>query len=175
MTTAIALALALALAGPGPAASPAQATGAQGQATAKGDTPVSGAAAPSNNALRDSAVDAQTRVLAAGLRCPVCQGQSIQDSEAPLAGEMRELIREKLRQGDSPAEVRAYFVSKYGEWILLQPEAHGFTLAVYLLPVLGLLAGAVVVFLAARRWTRPVAAGAAEAEEPTVSVTEDRS
>ena len=169
MTTTIALALALALAGPAPAAAPAQATAAQGQPTAK-DAP-----SPSSDAFRDSAVDAQTRVLAAGLRCPVCQGQSIQDSEAPLAGEMRELIREKLRQGESPAEVRAYFVSKYGEWILLQPEAHGFTLAVYLLPVLGLLAGAVVVFLAARRWTRPVAAGAAEAEEPTVSVSEDRS
>jgi cytochrome c-type biogenesis protein CcmH len=142
---------------------------------APGDAPAATPAPALGVSPRDSALDAQTRALASELRCPVCQGQSLQDSGSELAREMRTLITEQLRSGESPAEVRAYFVSKYGEWILLQPEAHGFTLAVYLLPVLGLLTGAVVVFLAARRWTRPVDAGAAEAEEPTVSVSEDRS
>lgn len=131
---AFALALALVLA-------PA---GAQDQAPA-------GAA---NAVAQDSAVNAQARALSSALRCPVCQGQSLQDSEAPLAGQMRELIRDKLRQGESPQQVRDYFVSKYGEWILLQPEAHGLNLAVYVLPVLGLLLGGGALVLAARRWTR---------------------
>ncbi len=115
----------------------------------------------------DSTVNAQARTLSSSLRCPVCQGQSIQDSEAPLAGEMRELIREKLRQGESPQQVRDYFVSKYGEWILLQPEAHGLNLAVYVLPILGLLLGGGALVLAARRWTRGAAGGSTEAEQPT--------
>lgn len=123
--------------------------------------------------VQDSAIDAQARGIAAGLRCPVCRGQSIQDSEAPLAGEMRALIRERLRNGESPQEIRQYFLSKYGEWILLQPEAHGINLAVYILPILGLLLGGTALFLAARRWTqtpRPT-----EAEEPTWSSSSDGS
>jgi cytochrome c-type biogenesis protein CcmH len=86
---------------------------------------------------------------------------------------MRELIREKLRNGESPQEIRQYFLSKYGEWILLQPEAHGINLAVYVLPILGLLLGGAALFLAARRWTRsPMSV---EAEEPSVPSGSDRS
>ncbi len=159
MITAVAFSILLALA---PAQTPGQAA----------STPVPGAAA-STSLLQDSAVDAQARSIASGLRCPVCRGQSIQDSEAPLAGEMRELIREKLRQGESPQEIKGYFLSKYGEWILLQPEAHGINLAVYVLPVLGLLLGGAALFLAARRWTQsPVGF---EAEEPTQPSGSDRS
>ena len=120
----------------------------------------------------DSALDARTRDVASGLRCPVCQGQSLQDSDAPLAGEMRDLIREKLRAGESPAVVRSYFVSKYGQWILLRPEPQGFVLTVYVLPILGVLAGAVFIFLAARRWLR---AAPVEADGPTPSATSERS
>lgn len=104
--------------------------------------------------VADSALDAQTRVIASQLRCPVCQGQSLQDSGSELAREMRGLISDQLRSGKSPDEVKAYFVSKYGEWILLQPEAHGLNLAVYVLPILGLLLGGGALVLAARRWTR---------------------
>ncbi len=120
----------------------------------------------------DSALDAHTRDVAASLRCPVCQGQSLQDSDAPLAGEMRDLIREKLRAGESPAGVRAYFVSKYGQWILLRPDPQGFVLTVYVVPILGVLAGALFIFLAARRWLR---AAPVEAAGPAASSTSDRS
>jgi len=140
---AFALTLALALA-PAPAA-PAETAGRQ---------PPGQPQAPRASALTDSAVNAQARAISSSLRCPVCQGQSIQDSEAPLAGDMRELIREKLRAGESPEQIRDYFVSKYGEWILLKPEAHGVNLAVYGLPMLGFLGGAIAIVLAARRWTR---------------------
>jgi cytochrome c-type biogenesis protein CcmH len=73
---------------------------------------------------QDSALEAATTMLASELRCPVCQGNSIQDSPSELAQQMRDLIRDQLRAGKTPDEVRAYFVDKYGEWILLSPQGH---------------------------------------------------
>jgi len=89
------------------------------------------------------------------LRCPVCQGESIQESPAELAKEMRQVVREQLAAGRSSDEVKAYFVSKYGEWILLEPKAHGVNLTVYVVPMVLLLGGAVGILLAVRKWTRP--------------------
>lgn len=106
-----------------------------------------------------AALEALTSQVAAELRCPVCQGLSIQDSPTELALEMRAVIRDQLAEGRSPEEVKEYFVSKYGEWILLQPKPEGFNLAVYALPIGGLLIGAVVVGLSVRRWTRQGSAG----------------
>ncbi len=127
---------------------------------------------PMATSPQDSALDAQTRALASELRCPVCQGLSLQDSPSELAQQMRGLIRDQLRAGRTPDQVRAYFISKYGEWILMKPEAHGFNLAVYVLPVLGLLVGAVVIVLAARRWQRRPPA---EAEQPREDASLGRS
>ena len=101
----------------------------------------------------DAELDSVARSVASQLRCPVCQGESILDSPASLAQEMRTLVRSQLAQGKSPDEVKAYFVSKYGEWILLAPPASGFTLLVYALPLAALLIGAGIVFFAVRRWT----------------------
>ena len=99
----------------------------------------------------DSALEAQTTVLASELRCPVCQGNSIQDSPSELAQEMRSLIRDQLRAGKTPDEVRAYFVDKYGEWILLAPKAQGLNLIVYLVPFAAVLVGGLVVWRTVRR------------------------
>jgi cytochrome c-type biogenesis protein CcmH len=101
----------------------------------------------------DAQLDSLTRSVASQLRCPVCQGESILDSPASLAQEMRTLVRTQLAAGKTPDEVKAYFVSKYGEWILLAPPASGFTLLVYALPIGALLLGAGIVFFAVRRWT----------------------
>ncbi len=110
-------------------------------------------------------IDQQVQELSAQLRCPVCQGTSLKDSPSELAQQMRAVIRSQLEEGKTPAQVRQYFVSKYGEWILLQPEAKGFNLVVYLLPVLGLLGGALIIFGAVRRWTAaPEEDSLAEAE-----------
>ena len=101
----------------------------------------------------DSLLDARTRAVASELRCPVCQGESIQDSPAALAQEMRAIVREQLAAGRTPDEVKSYFVGKYGEWILLRPKAHGWNVIVYALPVGALLLGAMVIARATRRWT----------------------
>jgi cytochrome c-type biogenesis protein CcmH len=77
---------------------------------------------------RDSALEARTSSVAAQLRCPVCQGLSIQDSPSDLAQSMRAVVRDQLAAGKTPDEVKAYYVSKYGEWILLAPKPSGFNL-----------------------------------------------
>jgi cytochrome c-type biogenesis protein CcmH/NrfF len=101
----------------------------------------------------DATLEERTRSVAAQLRCPVCQGLSLADSPSELALEMKDVVREQLAAGRTPDQVKAYFVAKYGEWILLEPPAHGINVVAYLLPGLALAAGLVVVWLALRRWT----------------------
>jgi len=110
----------------------------------------------------DSALDAHTAAVAEQLRCPVCQGESIQDSPSELALEMRNLVKSQLAAGKTPAEVKAYFVSKYGEWILLDPRPHGFNLVLYAAPYLLLAAGLGVIVMAVKKWT----GGTGETTEP---------
>lgn len=105
--------------------------------------------------LADSALEARASRLASELRCPVCQGLSIQDSPSPLAQEMKGLIRSQVVEGRSDDEIRQYFISKYGEWILLEPRAVGLNLLVYVMPALALVAGAGLIAVAVRRWTVP--------------------
>ncbi|MBL8960815.1 MAG: cytochrome c-type biogenesis protein CcmH [Gemmatimonadetes bacterium] len=93
----------------------------------------------------DSALERRTREVASELRCPVCQGLSIADSPSDLALEMKGLVREQLAAGKSPEEIRAYFIGKYGEWVLLEPKAEGLNLLVYLLPVALVIGGGLFV------------------------------
>ncbi len=116
--------------------------------------------------LADSALEARATALADQLRCPVCQGLSIHDSPSPLAQDMKDLIRTQVAAGATDDEVRQYFVSKYGEWVLLEPTARGFNLVVYLLPALALLGGAGLIVVAVRRWTAPAEETAELAESP---------
>lgn len=111
----------------------------------------------------DPVLDAATAAVAAQLRCPVCQGVAIQDSPSELAQQMRMVVKEQLASGKSPDEVKEYFVSKYGEWILLEPKAAGFNILIYALPVLLVLGGAVFLVVIVRKWTAaaPAAAGGA--------------
>lgn len=91
--------------------------------------------------------------MAATLRCPVCQGESIQDSPSALAQDMRAVVRDQLRAGKTPGEVKAYFVSKYGEWVLLEPTKTGLNILLYVLPVVLVVGGLVLVGVLVRRWT----------------------
>jgi cytochrome c-type biogenesis protein CcmH len=99
--------------------------------------------------------------IASELRCVVCQSQSVADSPSDTARQMRDIIRERLAAGDTPEQVRAYFVTKYGEWILLSPTRRGFNLLVWVVPFAGLAAGLVLVAVLVRRWSRRSAAAPA--------------
>lgn len=110
------------------------------------------------------------RRIAAQLRCVVCQNLSVGDSPSETANQMRAIIRERLAQGETPEQVRAYFVDKYGQWILLEPPRRGFNLLVWLAPFVVFLGGLVVVTLVMLRWRR--AARKARTVEPVPVVDE---
>ncbi len=84
----------------------------------------------------------QADAVAATLRCPTCQGLSVRDSNSPVAAGARDIIREQVRQGRSADETRAYFVGRYGDFVLLSPPRRGIALAVWVLPLAALAAGA---------------------------------
>jgi cytochrome c-type biogenesis protein CcmH len=96
--------------------------------------------------LADADLEARARSISAGLRCLVCQNQSIDDSEATVAKDLRILIREQLQQKKSDAEVVDFVVARYGEYVLLQPRFKTGTIVLWLTPFLLLLAGLVVAF-----------------------------
>src|SRR3990172_7345323 len=75
--------------------------------------------------INEQAIDIRTREIAKTLRCTVCQSESIFESQAPLAKQMREVIRERVALGQSDDEIRAYFLSRYGDYILMQPRIRG--------------------------------------------------
>ncbi|MEN8145095.1 MAG: cytochrome c-type biogenesis protein CcmH [Gemmatimonadota bacterium] len=109
-------------------------------------------------ALDSTAVDAAAAEIASELRCPVCRNQSVLESSADVARDMHRLIQEKLAAGESPEAVKEYFVGKYGEWVLLKPEARGINLLVYLLPLTLIVVALLVLQGRIRSW---VAAGTA--------------
>jgi cytochrome c-type biogenesis protein CcmH len=112
--------------------------------------------------LADPVLEARARDISAGLRCLVCQNQSIDDSNAPLARDLRLLVRERLEAGDSDSEVRDYLVARYGDFILLRPRFAPYTLILWLTPAAVLVVGAIA---AVRRFRRRDAASEALSEE----------
>ncbi len=114
--------------------------------------------------LPDPALEARARDISAELRCLVCQNQSIDDSDAELARDLRVIVRERLTAGDTNEQVFDYVVSRYGEFVLLKPRFSARTLLLWGFPVLVLLAGAAVAFryAASRAKGREAALSAAE-------------
>ena len=96
----------------------------------------------------------EVHAIASQLRCVVCQNLSVADSPSEMARQMRDLIRERLAAGDRPEQVKAYFVQRYGDWVLLAPPARGLNLLLWLAPFGAVAAGLVVVATLARRWRR---------------------
>ena len=101
--------------------------------------------------MSDPAREARARHLSQELRCMVCQNQSIDDSEAPLARDLRLLVRERIASGDSDAQVIDFLVARYGEFVLLKPRLERQTLLLWLVPPLVLFGGGLVLWLQARR------------------------
>lgn len=105
--------------------------------------------------LKDPALEARARHLSSELRCMVCQNESIDDSNAPLAHDLRVLVRQRLVAGDSDRQVLDYLVARYGEFVLLRPRFEWHTLLLWGLPPAALLAGMVGIFFVAMRRRKP--------------------
>jgi cytochrome c-type biogenesis protein CcmH len=116
--------------------------------------------------MADPAKEARARNLSRELRCMVCQNQSIDDSEAPLARDLRLLVRERIAAGDSDAQVVDFLVARYGEFVLLKPRFEPQTLLLWLVPPLVLLGGGAALWVNARRRGKG-------ASETTASLTPD--
>jgi cytochrome c-type biogenesis protein CcmH len=119
-------------------------------------------------AARADALDDQVRAIGKELRCPVCAGETVADSNSAVAVQMRGVIRQKLEAGETPDQIKAYFVARYGAEILLTPQTSGFTLGVWIMPVVALLVGLGIVFAVLRSWSRR---GGAVAMPPTAPET----
>jgi cytochrome c-type biogenesis protein CcmH len=123
--------------------------------------------------LKDPALETRARALSQGLRCMVCQNESIDESHAPLARDLRLLVRERIQKGDSDAEVRDFLVARYGEFILLEPRLSARTWLLWSVPALVLIAGVGGIALALRRRT-PVPAALTDEEKRRLSALLDR-
>ena len=106
--------------------------------------------------LPDPRLEARARSISEGLRCLVCQNQSIDDSDAPLARDLRVLVRDRLKVGDSNAEVEDYVARRYGEFVLLRPVMAPHTMLLWFGPLLVLAAGVLGLVLARRRRPAPI-------------------
>ncbi len=128
-----------------PATSPGSSATPSGvaQAPGTGTTPAAGS---------DVQISDRAYAIASQLRCPVCTAESVADSNAEIAGEMRQMIQQQLDAGKSPKQIIRYFRQRYGDWILLDPPKSGVHLVVWLLPLLALLGGAAALVLMIRRW-----------------------
>ena len=128
--------------------------------------------------LPDPALEARARELSRELRCMVCQNQSIDDSDAPLARDLRVLVRERLKAGDSDTQVLDFLTARYGDFVLLRPRLRWDTAVLWFTPALVLLIGVGALVILLRRRRDPVAAGepklTAAEQERLAALTERR-
>lgn len=120
--------------------------------------------------LADPGLEARARTISEGLRCLVCQNQSIDDSDADLAHDLRVLVRERLTAGDSDQAVLDYIVARYGEYVLLNPVIAPHTLLLWVAAPVVLVIGGIVVFIGSRR--KRVAGQAALTEDEAKAIEE---
>jgi cytochrome c-type biogenesis protein CcmH len=123
--------------------------------------------------MKDPAQEARARDLSSELRCLVCQNQSIDDSDADLARDIRVLIRDRIAKGESNDTIRDFLVSRYGDFILLRPPFKSQTMLLWLSAPLTLLVGALAVFLASRRPRTESPPLDAEEEKQLASLAQD--
>jgi cytochrome c-type biogenesis protein CcmH len=117
--------------------------------------------------LSDPALETRARALSKELRCMVCQNQSIDDSDAPLAHDLRVLVRERLHAGESDQQVIDFLVARYGEFVLLRPQVSWHTALLWFGPAMILIIGACGVLVLARRYRANTAA-----EQETLTAAE---
>jgi cytochrome c-type biogenesis protein CcmH len=123
--------------------------------------------------LADPMLEARARDISRDIRCPVCQGETIDDSNAPISRDLRLIIRERLVAGDTDSEVVDYIVARYGEGVLFKPPAEGVNLVLWLAGPALLLAGVGVALMAGRRRQGPEVALSAEEESRLRDILKD--
>ena len=114
-----------------------------------------------NFATENEELEARFKELSKKLRCPTCQGLSVKDSEAGFSTSIKGKIRELMKQGKSDEEIMAYFVERYGEWILRAPPVSGFNMVLWVLPGAAIMAGLIWVLYRSKKWV----------EKPTMGIT----
>jgi cytochrome c-type biogenesis protein CcmH len=119
--------------------------------------------------MTDPVKEARARELSRELRCMVCQNQSIDDSEAPLARDLRLLVRERIAAGDSDGQVMDFLVARYGEFVLLKPRFNPHTLLLWLIPPLALFGGGFALWRTGRRRANRTKGG----DDPELALTAD--
>ena len=125
--------------------------------------------------LKDPALEARARAISQEIRCLVCQNQSIDDSNADLAHDLRIIVRERLTAGNSDKQVKDYLVARYGDFVLLDPPLKTKTIILWAGPAAVLLLGTAIIAVAARRRRAVVAAPLSEEERRRLAQLLDRS
>jgi len=122
---------------------------------------------PLSAAVQDETdVDIQVREIAKTLRCTVCQTENIWESGAPLAQQMRGVIRDRIALGHSKEEIRAYFLSRYGDYILMEPPKHGVNWLIWVAPFLLLVIGGFFLYKEVTHWVRDTPTPPSQPEPP---------
>lgn len=125
--------------------------------------------------LKDPALEARARAISSELRCLVCQNQSIDDSDADLAHDLRVLVRDRIKAGDTDQAVKDYLVQRYGEYVLLRPEFSLHTLLLWAAGPIALVGGLIAVWFSTRETRRRAVRPLSEAEEARVEALIARS
>jgi cytochrome c-type biogenesis protein CcmH len=128
-----------------------------------------------NEMLADPALEARARALSKEVRCQVCQNQNIDDSAAPLAADLRRLIRERLTAGDSDPQILDYLVKRYGVYVLMRPPVEPSTWPLWFGPIALLVVAGIGIAAVRRRRAEPAAPLAPEEEERVRAILERRS
>lgn len=106
--------------------------------------------------VEEDELEGRTRELSRQLRCLVCQGENVWESHSPLAGQMRDHVRDRLKAGESPEQIKAYLESRYGDFVLMEPPKHGLNWLLWLGPFAMLIAGVLLLRRQLAQWRKPL-------------------
>ena len=122
---------------------------------------------------RTRSLDEKAQDIYRSLMCPLCPGQTIEQSQSELSAQMRAVVREKVEQGETKEEILQFFVERYGDAVLAAPVKSGFNLIAWLAPITGIIVGGIVLWFVIRRWARRGHESSSGTVTPTPDITDD--
>ena len=122
---------------------------------------------------RTQSLDEQAQDIYRSLMCPLCEGQTIEQSQSELSAQMRAVVRDKVEQGETKEEILQFFVERYGDAVLAAPVKSGFNLIAWLAPITGIIVGGIALWLTIRRWLRGGKGYSSATVAPTPDITDD--